>query len=198
MFKKNHSQFTNLCLNFKTLSQKAKTRIVMITSSNQGEGKTTIAINLTRQLAEEGKRVLIVDADIDHQDLSIILNAQGRSGFLNLLKENDFSKFELYILNTQIKGLEILPIGNVDSKELSFEYKGLFEYLRMILNHYDYIIFDSSVINNPITRSLVINSDGVILVARQNDTLKRDMLMTKEIVNELGGKTLGWVLNAVK
>lgn len=198
MFKKNNYQFVNLCLNFETLSKKENSKIVLITSGNLKEGKTTISVNITRQLVEEGKRVLIIDADPEYQDLSAMLNTQGRPGFLDLLREGELNKLELYILNTQISGLEILPIGNINGNNFFFEFDEFFEHLKMISKKYDYVIFDSSTLDNPITRNLVINCDGTILVARQNDTLKEDMVLTQKTIDELNGKILGWILNAVK
>jgi Mrp family chromosome partitioning ATPase len=89
----------------------AQNRIVLITSSRPGEGKTFTAISLALSLAyEKDTRVLLVDADAYRQSLMNYLGISSDTGWLDVVSDNGKSLGET-IFGTNVPGLSVLPSG---------------------------------------------------------------------------------------
>ena len=94
-----------------TLPDEGKCRIVGISSATRGEGKSTTAINLAYVIAESGKRVLLVDADMRLPSVSkklAIPSAPGLSDAL-MTAEPDLSS----IIRMEKGGWDVLPAGSI-------------------------------------------------------------------------------------
>lgn len=89
-----------------------RANLILITSSQPGEGKTFTAINLALSIANErDKKVLLIDADVAKPSISRLMGIKGnRYGLIDYLdgKEPDFSKI---MIKTNIPGLSIVPAG---------------------------------------------------------------------------------------
>jgi protein-tyrosine kinase len=86
-------------------------RLIMITSSLSGEGKTFVTLNLARSMAQgTDYSVLLVDADVAKPHTSELLGVPEETGLLDLL-ENPGSPPSSAILDTDFEGLSILPAG---------------------------------------------------------------------------------------
>lgn len=84
-------------------------RAIMLTSANPGEGKTTTVANLAVTYAHEGKKTLLVDADLRKPSLQIMFMKSNRSGLTDaLFKENDWKEL---VHETEIENLHLLTTG---------------------------------------------------------------------------------------
>lgn len=87
--------------------------LILITSSQPGEGKTYTAINLALSIASErDKKVLLIDADVAKPSVSKVLNIdKSKKGLTDYLdgKEKDFSQI---MIKTDVDGLTIVPAGS--------------------------------------------------------------------------------------
>jgi protein-tyrosine kinase len=89
----------------------ANANLVMVTSTREGEGKTFVALNLAFSLAaEQGRSVILVDADPAKSSIAQFLQLQAEHGLIDLLQDDRLQPEDV-VLPTSITGLSILPAG---------------------------------------------------------------------------------------
>ena len=173
-------------------------RVLLVASSQAGEGKTTIAANLAITLARSSKTCL-VDADLRNPVLGSMLRVDGEYGLAQLLAHQCEVDDALKKVNG-VANLTLLPGGAVDqcSGELitgeSFE-----ELLVALRERFQYVIVDSPPIL-PFADSRVISrlGDGIVLVARAGTTTREAFKRTLEVLQSVHATPIvDVVLNAV-
>lgn len=175
----------------------SKKKIITITSSLPGEGKSTTACNLAISMAEDNKKVIIIDCDLRkptiHKKLKLD-NRCGLSGYLSgQYSLEDALKTEVY------KNLDILTSGALPPNPSELLGSEMFEKLLSELSGvYDYIIIDSPPVNIVTdTRSFAAKTAGVLLVARQNFTLYSDIVKSENNIKLANANILGVVITDV-
>lgn len=173
-------------------------KIVAVTSSNAGEGKSTVSINLALTMASANVKVLLIDADLRrptiHKKLRID-NSTGLSKFIvgfetmsDSLKRNVFTN-----LDVMTSG----PIPPNPSELLGSENMRVF--LQKASDYYDYIIIDTPPVN--IVTDVAVMSDcisGVLLVTSYGNTTFEDVKKAKSTFDKVNAKLLGMVLAGVE
>ena len=189
--------FKVLRTNFQFCGQDIKS--VVITSYEENEGKTTVALYLSKALSELGKKVLLIDADMRKSVLagrnSNFVNAPGLSELLT-----GMSKTEDIIFNTQYEGMHIIFAGKYPPNPVELVSSKYFDtLLDTVGKSYDYIIIDAPPLGRVIDAAVIASkTDGSILVIDEN------MVKIKEaqgIVSQLkksGSNILGVVKNRVR
>lgn len=174
-------------------------RVLLVTSSQPGEGKTSTSLNLAATLAQKGSRVLLVDADMRRPGLSRALNVStgnGLSGVLTGAYEYDDS------LLKKVPGLDTLFLLSSGSRapnpaELlcSIKMEKLVQTLRQ---KFDHVVIDSPPIL-PITDATIISTlvDGVIMVVESDSTSRAALNRACRVMEHSGGRILGTVFNKV-
>jgi polysaccharide biosynthesis transport protein len=185
-------------------SRNGAPQTVLITSSTEGEGKTTLATNLAIVLAQLGRRVLLVDADIRRPHVHDLLNLSSDIGLSSLLshKVDEQELANAIVRLEQAPGLDILLAGPVPlySAELlgSQEMK---QALKLWRSQYDYVILDGAPVL-PVTDSVILSSnvDATLLVARYEYTERQSVDRSLRLLRSQAGphSQLGVVLNAVE
>ena len=170
-------------------------RIIGVTSSIRGEGKSTTSVNLAYTLAQTGKRVLLIDGDMRLPTIAQKLDMAGTPGLSNLLAglsaERNCLRKSSYFDNWYI-----LPAGDIPPNPS--ELLGS-ERMHALLDRYkdvfDYILLDLPPVNI-VVDALVITkwTDGVIVVVRENYTDRRALDACMYQVEKLGAKMLGFVM----
>ena len=170
-------------------------RIIGVTSSIRGEGKSTTSVNLAYTLAQTGKRVLLIDGDMRLPTIAQKLEMGGTPGLSNLLAglsaERNCLRKSKYFDNWYI-----LPAGDIPpnpSELLGSE--RMHALLERYKDVFDYILLDLPPVNI-VVDALVITkwTDGVIVVVRQNYTDRRALDACMYQVEKLGAKMLGFVM----
>lgn len=174
-------------------------RIVGVTSSIRNEGKSTTSINLSYTLAETGKRVLLIDADMRLPSVAKKLNATQRPGLSNLLA-NLCSEDEATHSSHFFDNWQIMPAGDIPpnpSELLGSEQMG--KMLRSISEKYDFIVIDLPPVDI-VSDALVISQwiDGIIVVVRANYTDRRSLGECMRQLGVLGSKVLGFNVTGVE
>lgn len=170
-------------------------RIIGVTSSIRGEGKSTTSVNLAYTLAQTGKRVLLIDGDMRLPTIAQKLGMSATPGLSNLLAglsaERNCLRKSKYFDNWYI-----LPPGDIPpnpSELLGSE--RMHALLERYKDVFDYILLDLPPVNI-VVDALVITkwTDGVIVVVRQNYTDRRALDACMYQVEKLGAKMLGFVM----
>ena len=171
---------------------------VALTSYSASEGKSTIAFQLAASLAQAGKRVLLMDADLRKSLLQNRLNIRGKICGLSHYLSGMANVNEL-LFETDQPGLYIMFAGTrvPNTAELlgSESFKRLIPALKEV---FDYVIVDAAPLGQVIDCAVMAPElDGVVVVV---DATRNSYKLERRIQNQLeksGGKILGVVLNRV-
>jgi capsular exopolysaccharide synthesis family protein len=172
-------------------------RVVLVTSAVPGEGKTTTLANLAAALAQNGAKVLAVDADLRRPTLNQHFGLQKTPGLSDLIVGK--SAASQAIQTTRIEGLQLLACGYQPPNPAELLGSPMMkQILDAIRSHYDWVLIDTppllAMADAPVLCSLV---DGVVLVLAAEVATKPAVMRAIEQVQSVGGKMLGVVLNKV-
>jgi capsular exopolysaccharide synthesis family protein len=171
---------------------------LLITSAQRGEGKSTTAINLAFMLQEMGKRVLLVDADLERPVLNKALNLSNESGLTDYLI--NASETELKI-QSMAEGLTVITNGaplETDGALSSFT-NNLESLIDLLKPKAEYIIIDTSALLDtgaPLILAALV--DWVLLVVRQGVTSRQAGQQALALLQGANANILGVVLNDVR
>ena len=171
---------------------------IVITSCFAHEGKTTISFETARSLAESGKKVLLVDADLRKSVMvSRITKERGILGLSQLLSGQVAMEDAIY--HTQFTGLDIIFSGpyppNPTELVGNAEFKELIQTQR---KNYDYILVDAAPLGLVIDAAVMASvCDGAIMVVNMGHVKYRMAQNVKEQLEKSGCRVLGVVLNQV-
>lgn len=178
-----------------SLPDEQKCRVVGITSATRGEGKSTTAINLAYTIAETGKRVLLVEADMRRPNLARRLGIDATPGLSNLLaglcREKDVVQ-DVGLL----ENLKVITSGDIPpnpSELLGSE--RMDAVLGTLTGDFDFIIFDLPPVN-AVSDGLVVSRliQGMIVVVRQDYSNRQDLAALLRQLEYLHVKVLGFVM----
>jgi len=185
-------QFKILQTKINVLSKHKKYKIIAVTSSIAGEGKTLLSTNLSIKLAMSGKKVLLIDADLRKPDVSKYIDIKPVPGLAEYLRGDAKDDEVVQISNTN--GMNVISGGNPDlSPDLPAS--GKFNDLVVSFGkQYDYIIIDTPPVI-PVADTIYIKNmvDAVMFVFRLKFT-PYDLF--GKAIEEIGiDKIIGVVLN---
>lgn len=175
-----------------------ETRAIGLTSYSAAEGKSTISFQLAASLAQAGKRVLLLDADLRRSVLTTYLHVKGRpSGLSHYLSGQE--AISNLLCGTDVPGMYILFAGArvPNSSELlgSESFTGLIPELK---KSFDYIIVDTAPLGQVIDCAVIAPVlDGILLVVDTTSNSSRLVSRVKTQIEMSGGRVLGGVLNRV-
>ncbi len=175
----------------------AEDKVVLLTSSTSGEGKSFISINLAASLAMLGKKVLLVGMDIRKPKIADYLNVHPQFGLTQYLASDNIPLESLICRIEDVKNLDIITAGPVppNPAELlsSEKVDRMFSKLRDL---YDYVIVDTAPVGMVSdTFTLARISDATIYVCRVNYTPLSDLRFIEDIYEEKRLKKLSVVVN---
>ncbi|MGN5454704.1 MAG: CpsD/CapB family tyrosine-protein kinase [Candidatus Kurthia intestinigallinarum] len=189
-------QYRTLRTNIK-FSKSDKLKSFLVTSAIQAEGKSTTAANLAYLLAEEGKNVLFIDADLRKPTVHYTFHLKNTVGLSHVLSNQ--IEVASAIQRTDVTGLSIMTSGPIPPNPSELLGSQRFQtFLAEVEESYDWIIFDTSPLLAVTDTQLLANRlDGTILVV---DSMNTDKKMAKKAMNLLksaDAKVLGVVMNNV-
>jgi succinoglycan biosynthesis transport protein ExoP len=178
-----------------------KPRVVVVTSPCQGDGKTTVAGNLSLAVVEIGRKVVLIDGDLRRPRLHKLFGVSNSQGLSNILHTDtpldQNVSIEQLLCATQIPGLYVLPAGGGIATSASVLHSprmaALLERLR---EEFDMVIVDTPpVLPVPDARVLGRLADGIILVLRAGQTTIENAFIARQRFTEDGTRVLGTILN---
>lgn len=190
--------YKTLRTNVRFYLKKDGCRRISVTSSVPGEGKSITILNLAISIAEDGHKVLLIDADMRRPAQARLLVEKQAPGLSNVLAE--LSSLEEAIHKDRYPNLDLLFSGDIppNPSELLGGDK-MRELIDTLSEQYDYILVDTPPVNLVSDASIVTTLlDGVLLLVRQGQTTKEMVRKAVDNLELTGVKPLGFVLNGVE
>lgn len=168
-------------------------QLIVISSVSPSEGKTTTSVNVAAALAEDGAKVLLIDADLRHPSVAHHLGIEGSAGLAHVLSGQMTPKD---VVQSYWKpNFHILPGGKRPANaSILLNSETMTLLIKQALTQYDYVIID--------TAPMTISNDGVmfgrmaggiVLVTAKGVTEKRDLQESIESLNTAEVPVLGFV-----
>jgi capsular exopolysaccharide synthesis family protein len=172
-------------------------KTVVFTSAHSGEGKTTLALSMTRMLAKSGRKVILVDADLRKPTVSQFLGIATEPGLVELLAGE--ASLADVIRKDEPSGSDLITAGRfvpnaadiINSDQMRQMIDGLSQ-------SYDMVIFDSPPVMAVSDARILANLvDRVVFSVRWAETRRETVVTAMKQVSMSGGKIAGVVLNIV-
>lgn len=207
--------FRALRTNIEFLGLQRPLKVIAITSAATGEGKTTIAINLALNIAQLGKRVLLVEADLRKPFIHHIFGIPREPGLSEVIIENrpwsttvrtvtDLMLgqlgFEQVASAPNIDKMDILTSGRPPMNPSEFlNSPRVTQLLTTLKEEYEYVILDASPIL-PVTDAVVLSSkcDSTIIVYRAGRIARSALRRSKTLLENVQANVLGIVLTGLR
>lgn len=191
-------QYRTIRTNIEFSAVDGEMRTIMVTSSGPGEGKSTTASNLAVVFAQQGKRVLLVDADLRKPTAHYTFNLTNTFGLTNVLtKQMDLLEAAAA---TDEKNLFVLPSGPIPPNPAEvMGSNAMGEFLSEAARNFDCVLFDTPPMLAVADPQILANKvDGTILVVSSGTTEVEQAVKAKELLQHTKSKLLGAVLNNKK
>lgn len=190
--------FRTLRTNVQFTSVDSEIKSIMITSSGRGEGKSFTVSNYAVSMAQSGKSVIVVDADLRNPTQHKLFGIENGEGLSVVLAQNQ--DYRACSKETAVPGITVLTAGPrppnpaelLGSKRMKDVIEGLSK-------KYDMVLFDTPPII-AVTDAAVLAHQvgGVILVLASGKVNREYAQKAMELLNKVDAKVLGAVLNKVQ
>jgi len=172
-------------------------KALLIASPFQGEGKTTVAINLAIALSQRGRTVL-VDGDLRRPGVALAFGLTANKGLSEVLSD-EISLDEVLVPNSNLLSLFVLPAGfaSAPAAQLASS-QAMRTVIESLRERFDHIVIDSPpILAFSDSRALSSLVDGVIMVGRSGSTTRQALNRSMELLSEVhSAPILDIVLNA--
>lgn len=171
--------------------------VIAVTSTSEGEGKSFTTFNLASAIAQSGRTVVVVDADLRKHTLSDSLGYGDREG----LDEATFNpSWQKYVQTySELPGLFVLPAGQHSHQPADLlGSDAMASLLGSLRESFDVVLIDTpSILAVTDTVSLSSKVDAVLVVAKCGQTQQHSLTRTLSVLRRSGAKVLGIVLNDI-
>jgi len=188
--------FRSLRINLEFLDQEGEIKSLLIASPGHSEGKSTVAVNLAIVMAQSGKRVVLIDADMRRPSVHHYLDFSNRVGLSDVLQnrvtlpsvEKTWKDDHLTVITSG--RLPVNPTELINSPKMS-------QILEDLKGRSDIIIIDGPPF--ALADSLVLSSkvDGVLVVIQPSRTVANAAVTMLDQLDRAGAKTIGIALNRI-
>ncbi len=174
------------------------TRVILVTSATSSEGKSSVSLSTALILAEQGQRVLLIDADLRRGSIAALTGLEGNVGVTTILVGD--IDFEDAIQHWGTGNLSVLASGEFPPNPGQLLTS---DHLRQLVNDarekFDIVVIDSPpvlAVSDPLWLAPV--ADGILVVARHRFTKRQALRRTLDELESTRVRILGIVLNSVK
>lgn len=187
-------------MNFMLPKNEIDGKVIIVTSTVKGEGKTFISVNLSLTLANPGRRVIVIGSDVRNPQLQRYNAAsKGLVGLSEYLHDNSVSLQEIVHTSSYNPNCDVIYSGSIPPNPTDLFTNGRYEVLLDQLKvQYDFIILDTAPLML-VTDTLLISdyADATLYVTRSQYTEKSLIEFARKNIDSGKIKNVGFVLNAV-
>jgi capsular exopolysaccharide synthesis family protein len=181
------------------LSRAGGVKSIAITSALPGEGKTTTSINLAVVLAQLGKRVLLVAADLHKARVHEVFRISNRVGLVSVLAEN-LRPTDAIIKIANIPGLFVMPSGPTSPNPSALLTSDtMTRFMAFATENFDHVIIDTPPVG-PVADALIIGNqcDGVVIIVKGGATPREQVARTRDKLARSHARILGVLINRLE
>jgi capsular exopolysaccharide synthesis family protein len=180
--------------------RQGRPRVILVTSTQHAEGKSTTVSNLGLALAEINQKVLLIDADMRKPSLHSVFNVANSWGLSDLLRERMSLRdipLEALVRTTGVDGLHLIPSGPGTVSIASLLHSArMAELIERVRHEFDTVLIDTPpMMYLADARVLGCLADGAILVIRSGKTTRDAAVAAKQRLTDDGITVLGSILN---
>ena len=188
-------QYRTIRTNIQFSSVDHEIRSIMITSTGPGEGKSTTAANLAVVFAQQGKQVLLIDADLRKPTVHYTFRLQNIHGLTSVLLKN--ATLQEAVSVSEVDHLDVLTSGPTPPNPAELlSSRSMVELLKEAYDQYDIVLIDSPPLLAVADAQILANQvDASIMVVASGKTEREAALKGKESLLSAKSKLLGVVLN---
>lgn len=183
------------------LPKKKEGKVVFVTSTVKGEGKTFVSVNLALTLASPSKKVLIIGADVRNPQLQRYNNhRKGLTGLTEYLHDSEIKAKQVTHQSTFNPHLDVIYSGMIPPNPTELLTNGRFEELLEELRpEYNYVILDTAPLMLVTDTLLIANqADAILYVTRSNYTEKNLIEFANKHIESDKLHNVGFVINDVE
>ena len=183
-------QFSNFGRNLK---------IIVITSANPNEGKSEVSLNLTAALAQQGKKVILIDADMRKPTQHKLIDKRNNTGLSKLIL-GEISEDAVSHLNVNDVKFDVLTSGPVPPNPSEMLVSSTMEdILNSCIDNYDYIIVDTPPLLAATDAQIMARvADATLLVVDMQISKRKQIIEAKKRLNNVGARLLGVIANKLE
>lgn len=188
-------QFRTLRTNVNFSMPDKELKTFLVTSSSPGEGKSTVAANTAVVFAQEGKKVLLVDADMRKPTVHYTFHLTNTLGVSNLLTRQ--ATVAEVVKTSEIENLDIITCGPIPPNPAELlSSQTMNKVIEVMKEIYDIIIFDAPPVLSVADAQILANKcEGTILIMSAGTTEKVEAQKAKEALVSSQANIIGVVLN---
>ncbi|MEH7196255.1 CpsD/CapB family tyrosine-protein kinase [Priestia megaterium] len=188
-------QYRTIRTNIQFSGADQEIKSIVLTSTGPGEGKSTTASNLATVYAQQGIRVLLIDADLRKPTAHYTFRLENHVGLTNVLTKQ--STLGQAVQGTEVPELFLLTSGPIPPNPAELlASNNMTELLKEMKEQFDMVIFDTPPVLAVADAQILANQvEGSILVVSSGRTDKEAAVKAKELLLKANAKLLGAVLN---
>lgn len=185
--------------NLEFIPTENKSKVIVVTSTVPGEGKTTIATNLAAVFGMSDKKTIVLSLDMRRPMLHRVFGLTNKIGMSTVLSKNNTLK-EVIWEHKKIKNLDIITSGPIPPNPSELMQSGKIDkIIEELRKEYDYIIIDAPPMGMVTDALLLMKLADISLIVFRSEYSEKEYLKSLEdMVQSYQIKNVGIVLNAVK
>jgi capsular exopolysaccharide synthesis family protein len=188
-------EYRTIRTNVHIVMEGQKNKIILVTSPNSNEGKSTTAANLAVSMAQQKEKVLLIDGNVRRPSCHFIFKKSNTVGLTDILTGK--TSFEEAVIHTEIGRLAILTSGTIPNNPAELLSSRIMkDLLQKVANHYDVVLIDSSpVLEVADAKILAGLCNEVLLVLDKGKTKLENAAEAKKVLEFARAKIAGVIMN---
>lgn len=187
--------FRSIRINLQYLLSNSNFKVIGVTSSISGEGKTFCSVNLSSEFAASGKRTVLIESDMRKPTFSKYFNVSDQEGLSTYL--NQGRSLEDVIQKTANENLDIIPCGPIPDNAIHLlELPRMQKLIEELREKYDYVVFDTPPIGYVSEYFILMkHMDTNIYVVKHKYTNKDMLTQVNDLYDSKKIKNIHIVIN---